>query len=329
MRMETKQASKPISNRSKGFTLVEVVVAFALSAILFTALLQVIAPAYRMYARTRANADAQMLAGNILDTIRTTAMTATDLTATEGGVSIGRRNAFTAADGRLLYNGVAVYDDKYYDGKSISLQAEQAGENIVRVTVEVTGNEMLSATATAVISPIRRILGEEGDALAQVELDRASHASGSSGDALFNDMYIDDQGDNTGFAAYDIHQIFSALQLEALKAQADAQGTEAEKAFLAQLMDDDKDFYLAVYFPGATGQPIVYLTDVAASDTNEGNPAYFVYYDNKWYMANPNRIATGDALSHFDSRNHYNIINYLNEGSDFILVQNVAFPLPQ
>lgn len=329
-----KRMNRPADNgrkkHSQGFTLVETVVAFALAAILFAALFSVIAPAYRMYQRTRANADAQMLAGNILDTIRTTAMTAAELTGDGDTVHVGRRNTFTIANGRLQYNGVDVYDEKYYDGKTISIHAEQIGENIIRVAVEVTKSEMLTATATGVIAPIRRILGEEGDALAQSELERAQQVAkdnpGHSGGALFEDLYIGADGENTGFEAYDIHKIFTAARLRALREQAEALGTEADRAFFAQL--EEKTFYLAVYFAETTGQPVAYLTDVEKADNNAGNPVYFVYYDGKWYMRNPNRLPA-DAMGNFDGRNHYNIINYLNEGQDFILAENVALPLPQ
>lgn len=318
------------SANKAGYTLVEMVVAFALASVLLTALLTVIAPAYRMYARTRARADAQMVASNVLDTIRTTAMNASELSADGNTVYVGRRNAFTVADGQLLYNGVAVYDKKYYNGGEIAMTAEQAGENVVRVTVEASAKEAASVTATATIAPIRRILTDATDAIADPALKKAQQVvggnPGGSADDLFSDLYNGGGGGASGgFAQTNVFTILSKARLEALKAAADANGTDEERALFADLLN--KTFYTAVYFAAGTNQPIAYLTDVASSAQNAGNAVYFVYWEGNWYLRNPN-VLDKKAMSEFDGLSAARIVNYLNAGVGFILAERVKLPLP-
>lgn len=318
------------SSNSRGYTLIEAAVAFALAAILFAALIAVIAPAYRMFERTRAHADAQLIAGNVLDTIRTTAMNASELTADGGVVNVGRRNTFSVSSGRLVYNGKAVYDEKYYDGKTIAMTAEQAGENIVRVTIEVTGGEMLPASATAIIAPIRRVLDRRGNAQAESALNSGKqtvHANPTgSADALYNDMYIKEDGGNAGFEPTSVFDILKKTKLEALLAEAERTGTAEEKAFFSELLT--KTFYLAVYFAEHTRQPVAYLTDVASAEHNAHNNVYFVYQNGNWYMRNPNLLGP-DTMDVFNDLSERQLANYLNAGTAYILAENVRLPLPR
>ena len=115
------------------------------------------------------------------------------------------------------------------------------------------------------------------------------------------------------------------VQLEALKAAADANGTDEEQALFADLLS--KTFYTAVYFAADTNQPIAYLTDVAASAQNADNAVYFVYWEGNWYLRNPNMLDK-KAMSEFDGLSAARIVNYLNAGVGFILAERVKLPLP-
>lgn len=143
--------------------MVELAVSFAVAGVLFISLLIVLAPVYRTYQRTRAQADALLIAGNVIDSIRTTAVTASELTAGEDTVKVGSRIEYSAPDGMLVCAidgkpAKPVFDKKYYNGKRITLSAIQEDVNIVAVTVTVTGENLPGASSTEIISPLRRAL---------------------------------------------------------------------------------------------------------------------------------------------------------------------------
>ena len=149
----------------KGLTMIELVVAFALSAMFFAALLTVIAPVYRTYQRTRDFADAELIAGNVIDAIRTTASNAQTLTAGGDSVSVGTRLTYSVSDqGHLQYtvtdNGETetkdVFDKKVYDGKTITLTSRELGTNVIDITVSVATRHGTSATISGVISTVFR-----------------------------------------------------------------------------------------------------------------------------------------------------------------------------
>lgn len=152
-----------MNTRTKGFTMVELAVSFAVAGVLFASLLTVLAPVYRTYQRTRAQADALLIAGNLIDSIRTTAVTASELTAETDMVKVGNRIAYSVENGMLVCSidgkpAKPVFDEKYYNGKRIALSATQEDENIIAVTVTVTGDNMPGASSTEIISPLRQVL---------------------------------------------------------------------------------------------------------------------------------------------------------------------------
>lgn len=331
------------SNRflQRGFTLVETVVAFALSAVLFASLMTVIAPAYRMYQRTRAQADGQMIAGNLLDTVRTAAMSVQELNAEDNQVRVGRRNAFSVRNGALYFNDDAVYDDKYYNGKHLKMETEQLGDNIILVTMEVSGGGMPDSTrASAIISPITRILGthELGDAaqlLSDARQVLRDHAGENlSAGELFQAMYSGGEG-GSEFAVFSLRNIISDARLGQLKQLADdtAKGTKAERDMINELInirdDAERNFYLAVYYTKNTRLPITYVTDVQEAENDANNPVFFLYYDGNWYVRNPNYLPNADVLDVFDSMDNIALVNFLNAGDNFVLVSNWRIPMPR
>lgn len=156
---------KRTRNAKKGLTMIELVVAFALSAIFFTALLTVVAPIYRTYQSTSDFADAELIAGNVIDAIRTTANGANTLTAADGVVTVGTRLSYGVSPAGHLQYTVAdsgetqtrdVFDAKVYNGKTIELSARQLAENVVDVTVTVRTQHGGATTVSGVISTMHR-----------------------------------------------------------------------------------------------------------------------------------------------------------------------------
>ena len=154
----------------KGFTMIELVVATAVSAILTLALIGVLVPVYRTYQRTLDRADAGLIAGNVIDSIRAGANGAVTVTASsaDGSDAVDvSRGLYGAKDGQLYFydaareNPTPVFDAAYYNGKKIELTARQAGYNAVEVTVLVKGTDADLFTTTAVVSPLRNALDTE------------------------------------------------------------------------------------------------------------------------------------------------------------------------
>jgi len=139
----------------KGYTLVETIVALSLSAMLFTSVISVIIPVYRVFARTRERADAQLLAGTILDSIRATCTNARVLAASEDGkvLVIDEKVALSLSDdGYLLYDDDIADDRKpnlvlasgVYNGKTIDFSCVQNEDSVVMTILVISNNETLA-----------------------------------------------------------------------------------------------------------------------------------------------------------------------------------------
>lgn len=153
----------------KGYTLIEVVVALCVSAVLFASMIAVMAPVYRIYARTRQRSDAQLVAGAVLDSIRATCSNARSLEAADSGtLLINGGAAFTAADGYLMFDDDVsaepsadlVLSRDAYNGKTIELSWENVPgqENTVRVTLTVLAGEGASCTLQSTVGSMRAVL---------------------------------------------------------------------------------------------------------------------------------------------------------------------------
>lgn len=161
----------PQRNHKQGLTMIELIVAFAISAVFFAALVGVIAPVYRTYQRTSDTSDAQMIASNVIDAIRTTASNAETLTTNGAAINVGPQIKYFAQDGRLKFSvedgeSKDVFDEKFYGGSTIELAAIQLDEGIISVEVTVRTREGGDPTVTGVISTTRRFLeGSESGAI--------------------------------------------------------------------------------------------------------------------------------------------------------------------
>jgi len=152
----------------RGYTLVETIVALSLSAMLFTSIISVIIPAYRIFARTRERADAQLLAGTILDSIRAACTNARILVASEDGkvLFIDETAAFSlSADGYLLYDAEIADDRKpslvmasgVYNGKMIDFSCIQSDDAVI-ITIRVISNSETLADITSTIQSIYSVI---------------------------------------------------------------------------------------------------------------------------------------------------------------------------
>lgn len=327
--------------RNKGFTMVELAVATGLAALLFVSLFGVVAPVYRIYQRTRAQADALLIAGNVIDSIRTTANIAKEVTGGGNAVNVGNRITYKAENGRLVYyihdgkpehaNAVAVFDEGYYNGKSIMLDAEQTGANIVSVTVTVSAENMPPASTTAVISPLRRILLDSTNSAVEGAIERAQEIiaanPGATPDDLFGALYPATTPEGPSrFPSFDVHTILTANRLNTLRIAAENGGTAAQQAFFSALTDG-RAFYLATYMTNNDAsnggvQAIAFVTDmsldaVRAAGGQAFASVYFVYFEGTWYMRDPD-VTASDCLPRLDGKSEAQLRAYFAAATDFV-----------
>ncbi len=148
----------------KGNTLIEIVVAFAIGAILISALAGVLSPVYSSYRRMLERSDAQAVAETVLDRIRTYTDTARSVTPSNDGsaMAIGEHVLSTNTDGYLTIDDVVAYDGKYYNGKTVSVVFSPVDGLTYSASVSVTvynseNTELCSVSG--VVSSVRKLLG--------------------------------------------------------------------------------------------------------------------------------------------------------------------------
>ena len=155
-------------NRCKGYTLVELIVAMSVAAVLFVSMVSIMAPIYRVFGRTRERADAQLVAGTVLDCVRAACANARTLRASSDGsqLYVGSRAAFSLSpEGYLLYDGDTadgeapdlVMASGVYNGKTISFSCAQHGDAVV-LTICVLVKEDALAEVTTTIRSMRAVL---------------------------------------------------------------------------------------------------------------------------------------------------------------------------
>lgn len=154
--------------RSKGYTLVELIVAMSVAAVLFVSMVSIMAPIYRVFGRTRERTDAQLVAGAVLDSVRAACANAQSLTASgDGGVLyVDGSAAFSLSpEGYLLFdNDTADAQEPdlllasgVYNGKTLSFFCAQRGDAVV-VTICVLAKEEALAEVTTTIRSLRSVL---------------------------------------------------------------------------------------------------------------------------------------------------------------------------
>lgn len=300
---------KKAKKAKKGFTMIELVVATAVAAVLTLALVSVIAPVYRTYQRTLARADAGVIAGNVMDSIRSGAGTASIVAASSVGDSDAvdiSRGLYAVQDGQLYFfdptqtaaKATPVFDAAYYNGKTIELKTKQVGYNSVQVQVTVSGNGLDLFTDTCVVSPLRNVLDAESRFTAAGMYETAKAVIHSSSGETPQEMTASILGDVYGgsFPVYPVSSIIAENKLQALLAAATDTGMQD---YYKALLDPNKTFYVATYVTEES-YPIIYLTDweTGYSVENPSVKAYMVYYNGVWYVHFP--VGSTVAPTHFD-----------------------------
>ena len=154
--------------RSKGYTLVELIVAMSVAAVLFISMVSIVAPIYRVFGRTRERADAQLVAGTVLDSVRAACANARSLTASGDGsmLYVDGSAAFSLSPaGYLLFDGDTADAEEadlllasgLYNGKTLAFSCAQHGEAVV-VSITVLAKDEALAEVTATIRSMRSVL---------------------------------------------------------------------------------------------------------------------------------------------------------------------------
>ena len=146
----------------KGFTMVELVVSLAVMAVLATAATAVVAPIFKTYQRTAARAQAQMIGGNIVDSLRKGIMNVGNIrvVSSDSGDTLDTGRGVYGVDdsGRLTFEQQPVFDEKYYHNLQISLKMTELTDQVVEVWVTVLQRGDTLCTVQGVLSPLRRVL---------------------------------------------------------------------------------------------------------------------------------------------------------------------------
>ena len=278
--------------RTAGMTMVELIVASCIALILTVSLVTVLVPVYRTYQRTLDHADAQLIAGNVLDTLRAGARTASAIVAGEGTLDIGK-GVYSVQDGHLYFDDNAIFASRYYGGKSVALTCSQNGHNAANVTVTVSGRGGQLAEISSVIMPLRSVLDNDKSTplgmqdLAQQVKDDYQGGSTRPDQALFDNLYNTQYG--SSWPVYDVTQIMTVDKLTALRDSKPQTGARPQYNYYNSLLsgaNGGKTFYLATYFTRGTQIPVVYLTDSDPSLFSRqahGN-TYMIYYEGNWYV---------------------------------------------
>lgn len=283
--------------RSGGFTLIETIVAMLLLSIFLAAATAAVAPVLATFRRVNQVADAQLVAGNIMDTLRGEAATARELLAfdREGHSALDTGNGvFYVSDGQLMLDDLPYYAQDYYGGKTLGMTFAQLGRDCVAVTLWVMSDGQEICSLDGVLGTLRGVLGRsysiyEPEGMLQTALEAAAAANGTRPNeaafsALYNDLY---QG---AFPAYDIENILSAERIQTLyQAALAADGPYANTTrYYQDLLS--QTYSLAVHIVPGSRQAIVYITSNPALYASQSHSsAAMIYHNYTWYAPVNNR----------------------------------------
>lgn len=301
---------------SRGYTLIELVVAMAVAAVLFLSMAAILAPVYRTYQRTLERSDARLIAENVLDALRNGTIAASALTAKQGAsgseIDAGG-DTYAVSGGLLTYRGDAVFAPAYYAGKTISLTASQLFENTVLATVTVAKGGETLASASAVLSPLKNVLVEyDTSSAAGLYLAASGVLSGGgapSANAAFNLVKGNVYAENGGaFPVFDLSALVPNADLTALAAAAAARypGGYGSRQAAYYIALRDSALYLGVHIAAlADGSlfALPFVTTVSAVTNSADMPAYLIYYKGLFYAVSETRLASApvtDVLTLFE-----------------------------
>lgn len=129
----------------KGMTLIEVIIGLAICGIFVGVAIAAISPITDTYRTTENKSEAQMVAKNLMETIRGKTNTCTELVADNSGtqsiIKYDGKEIRVNSDGYLLINNNLAYDAAYYNNKTIYLAATQISKNKINVILSVNNED--------------------------------------------------------------------------------------------------------------------------------------------------------------------------------------------
>ncbi|MBC8531068.1 type II secretion system protein [Gehongia tenuis] len=273
----------------KGYTLVEAIVAIAVAGIFCLCAAMVITPILNSYRRIAATSDGQLIAGNVLDAIRNKAAYATALNASSSGEAIDLGNGIIAVseEGYLVVNDELQFARSYYNGKTLGMTVEQAGQDRVDVTVSVRDWDREIYTVTATVAPLRNVLTRtysiyepEGMRQAAQEVVKGYEGTGwGANDKSFYELYNQVYGGS--FPEYSLDNILSAEKRQAMLDEFYAtHGSSDPGRFRYESMVHNAH-YLVPFITKDTLVPLIYVTDMPKNATH--TRVTMLYYNFTWY----------------------------------------------
>lgn len=276
----------------RGYTLIEITVALAAAAILFLGIAGLLVPLHTAQQRMLEQADAQLMAGNLLDCVRGYASVAEEVkTASEDALLIDGTE-LAARSGALTVGGTPEFAPQYYNGKTIALTCAPLGENEVSVTIAVSDHTKELYHVTGMVSSLHTVIGtpaldlnEPAGMLALVEksIEEYRNTGGSVQTKVFRDVYANEY--QSTFPTYDIWRILSKERIQTLYREEVARNGQwsAQAKRLNNLLTET--FTLAPYIAPGTLSPVIYLTDSPnLFQTQEHAPVFLLYRNGTWYL---------------------------------------------
>ena len=276
----------------RGYTLIEITVALAAAAILFLGIAGLLVPLHTAQQRMLEQADAQLMAGNLLDCIRGYASVAEEVkTASEDALLVDGTE-LTARSGALTVGGTPEFATQYYDGKTIALTCAPLGENEVSVTIAVSNDAKELYRVAGSVSSLHTVIGtaaldpnEPAGMLALVEksTEEYRNTGGLVQTKIFRDVYENEY--QSTFPKYDVWRILSKERIQTLYREEVARNGQwsAQAKRLNKLLT--ATFTLAPYIAPGTISPVIYLTDSPnLFQTQEHAPVFLLYRNGTWYL---------------------------------------------
>ncbi|HUM55899.1 MAG TPA: hypothetical protein PLC13_01960 [Bacillota bacterium] len=156
---------KIIKKNNKGATLVEIIVGLAVCLIFLSVAFAIISPIGNIFDRSGEKADAQQIANNVMESIRTKTAKSDTLSTSGNKIIYDSGTRFFAVnnEGYLVYGETAnpeearlEYGRSFYSGKTISMTVSSQGTEKLKVIIEVKnkeGNRTVYST-TGILKPI-------------------------------------------------------------------------------------------------------------------------------------------------------------------------------
>ncbi len=273
----------------KGYTLVETIVAIAVSGVFCLCAAMVITPILNSYRRIAATSDGQLIAGNVLDAIRNEAAYATALNASGSGdaIDLGNGTITLSKEGYLVVNDELRFARSYYNGKTLGMTVEQAGQDRVDVTVLVLDRDREICAVSATVATLRNVLTRtysiyepEGMRQAAGEVIKGYEGTGwGANDKSFNDLYNEVYGGS--FPEYSLDNILSAEKRQAMLDEFYAAHSHTDPGrhrFEAMV---NNTHYLVPFITKDTLVPLIYVTDMPRNATH--TRVTMLYYNFTWY----------------------------------------------